>query len=273
MKQVTFNLADFIFRGSQSTVSYPELKATCEADGWRLPSWKFDDVDDTELEGLACQDPAACPQPPSNPGLDTDYDGRGQTNDSFRYFCDSQTKGMCVMHNSVYFMIFVVTVHANFKTPERRYFKFRQSGATRETIMLKFRVLPFKQVFVHFTNLHQYLEFTPGSKEFLHYQDPEIEINGKELIFGKLDPEGKFYYDDEGSFNNIDLQENVGHDFFVLIRPGNELKIESLDINVLTELGKFDYENLDDFNFIGFSSGQQETHWIVEQSQQLHCLE
>ena len=69
-------------------------------------------------------------------------------------------------------------------------------------------------------------------------------------------------------------RENVGHDFLVIIRPGNELKIvESLGSNMLTELEKFDYGNLDDFNFIGFWSGQQETHWIVEQSQQLHCVE
>lgn len=94
-------------------------------------------------------------------------------------------------------------------------------------------------------------------------------LNGTRLIFGKLSLVGKFEELVGSSFEIS--QENVGHDLFVMVLPGSKIRVGSMDTDSdsFTEFGRFDYTiyaNMDDFNFIGFSSLGQKTHWIVEQS-------
>ena len=81
-----------MFRGSRARAATTRLTGRCEVGGARLPTWRLQGVAASDLP-LACEDPELCSEPRPPPGLDTDYDGRNQKGDSFKYFCDSNTKG------------------------------------------------------------------------------------------------------------------------------------------------------------------------------------
>ena len=61
----------------------------------KMPFWKIDNVDLTEVEEIECFDPSKCGDIPSFDNLIHDFDGESNNvGDSFAYSCNTGRKGI-----------------------------------------------------------------------------------------------------------------------------------------------------------------------------------
>ena len=148
----------------------------------------------------------------------------------------------------------IYAVHAKFKTQNidmesafknAKIFKLRENGAEA---FISFRVLSFTGIFISFSR---------GIKSYTEM--PVIEVNFNQIVFGRM----KF----NGDIRSIETQtkeirNNEAIDFWIILRE-NEISLGKQKYESFELLGKFEYGDLWDLNFVGFSS-LTDTNWIVE---------
>ena len=151
-----------------------------------------------------------------------------------------------------------------------KYFKMEKTG-NKYPKSLRFRVNLLERIIIHFSQYSEYLGATVqgGLK---HVQDPIVEISTSELKFGRLDAAGGV---NTKPTVGISLKKNYPQDFLIIFLPNSPDEIAVGHIPWATDqvrvLGRFDCNNLSDFDFVGFGGGQSSgqsrpTEWIVEQS-------
>ena len=184
------------------------------------------------------------------------------------------------------YLVFASFITGSSINKNGKYFKFRkaqqrqttsqssqdgQSSAASQSssggLTLKFRVLPFNGISLHFSKHSGYLETTPGEKS-QHSGNPVLKISSSKISFGEISNLGSFREMSTESFDTS-LETKVGQDFVVMSGSPDEVVVARVwgeEGRRITELGRFKYTKMTDFNFVGFRSGQLETQWLVEQS-------
>ena len=131
-------------------------------------------------------------------------------------------------------------------------FKLRENG---DISFLRFRVVKFTpSVFIYFSwGRNPYTDM------------PVIELQSDTVVFGRM----KF----NGEVRSIEtISKDIGKEEaidFWMILDKDEISIGNQIYENYELLGKFKYEELEELNFVGFSS-KEETNWVVEDGEIFH---